>query len=373
MPIAVAYRRAPREGIALIAVLCFLVVCALGTTAVFFARRTSTRNTIGIVGGAQLLATAEAAAYETVANWDSNTRLQQALGSTATSEGVEPNDVTATVYLTRLTLRIFSIVAEARDRRGVAARRVALLVRVPLEQNRPRAALVSAVDVTLGPNARIVVDTGRCNDGVAAAVVLAPTATITADSVPVAERPRIREDSTAADSTTYLRLSAEWWNELIHRADIQLPPDTHLSPRPTIVSGQCIAADDNWGDDNSLTSPCAARAPLVYAAGDLTIDDGGGQGVLLVDGHLSIRGPFTFSGQIVARHGMETLADNIAISGEVYAWRASADTTQMHASSFAVMLTHQTTLRYSGCDARHGMASWLAPRIVRERSWTELF
>jgi hypothetical protein len=92
-----------------------------------------------------------------------------------------------------------------------------------------------------------------------------------------------------------------------------------------------------------------------------------------VSGHLVIAGPFMFSGQIVARGGIETRADNIAISGAMYAWRASDDSTAMHASSSQVVLTHRTTLRYSRCDAWHGVASWHKPRRVRDRAWAELF
>jgi hypothetical protein len=36
-------------------------------------------------------------------------------------------------------------------------------------------------------------------------------------------------------------------------------------------------------------------------------------------------------------------------------------------------LRYATTLRASGCDAQHGIASWLEPRVVRDRAWAELF
>jgi hypothetical protein len=136
-------------------------------------------------------------------------------------------------------------------------------------------------------------------------------------------------------------------------------------------ASSCVRVESNWGDPGVPTSPCAARTPIVYAAGDLTIDGGLGQGALLVDGHLLIAGPFTFSGQIVARGGIEMIADNIAISGSVNAWRARVDTVAAHADSARVVLARQMTLRYSGCDAWHGVASWLVPRRVRDFAWME--
>jgi hypothetical protein len=111
----------------------------------------------------------------------------------------------------------------------------------------------------------------------------------------------------------------------------------------------------------------------VYVAGDLTIDGGRGQGVLLVDGRLVIAGPFVFSGQIVVRRGLETRADAISISGLVSAWRFTSESTHTDAERDDVVLTHETVLRRSRCDAAHGMQSWLRPRAIRFRAWTELF
>jgi hypothetical protein len=86
---------------------------------------------------------------------------------------------------------------------------------------------------------------------------------------------------------------------------------------------------------------------------------------------LLIQGPFTFSGQIVARGGIEMIADNIAITGSVHAWRARADTLAMRTDSARVVLARRVTLRSSGCDAWHGIASWLQPRRVRDFAWME--
>jgi hypothetical protein len=245
---------------------------------------------------------------------------------------------------------------------------------MPSAPNRLRAALVSAVDVTLGPDVRVLVDSASCGDSVPAAIVMSQSANVDIDpAAPPGEQPRMIRDSTAGDSATYLRFGSTWWNDLALAADIRLTNGARLTPLPTTSAGSCTSSDTNWGDPSSVASPCANRSPLIVADGDLTIVGGVGQGALLVTGHLVIAGPFTFSGQIVARGGVETLADNIAISGAVYAWRGSDDSTAMHASSSRVVLTHRTTLRYSSCDAWHGVASWHEPHRVRDRAWSELF
>ncbi|MFL5613469.1 MAG: hypothetical protein ACJ796_07415 [Gemmatimonadaceae bacterium] len=362
-----------RQGVALISVLYFLVLCGLTTSALFFAERSHARGSSEATQGARVLASAEGALYAALVNWNSSTRVRQQVGSTMTIAAPAISDLEGSTYVTRLTSELFSIVVDVRAPSNDPSRRVGLLVRLPTP-NRLRAALVSAVDVTIGPDVRILIDSATCGDSATAAVVMTPSANLTIDpAIPPNEQPQMMRDAAAADSATYLRFGATWWNDLGSAADIRLASGARVTPSPEVIAGSCTTSATNWGDPSSIESTCANRSPLIVADGDLTIAGGVGQGALLVSGHLTIAGPFTFSGQIVARGGIETLADNIAISGAMYAWRTGDDSTAVHASSSNVMLTHRTTLRYSGCDAWHGIASWHKPHRVRNRAWAELF
>jgi Tfp pilus assembly protein PilX len=367
-------RMEERRGVALVSVLYFLVVCGLTSAALLFLERAGARAAASSRGGSSLLAAAESALYSSLAEWDGVTRARQPVGSVASVATTSPSRLHTNVFVSRLTSRLFSIVAETRSDRDGVARRVGLLVRLPGAANRLRGALVSAVDVSIGPDVRIETDTGSCGDTATATVVLAPAAALTIDpAVPAERRPTVLHDATAGDSSAYLQFGAIWWSDLALAADIHLTRDAHVTPAPITSASTCVRIDTNWGDPNSLTSVCAARAPLIISDGDLTIDGGVGQGVLLVGGHLTIDGPFVFSGQIVARGGIETRADNIAISGGVYAWRASSDADSTRMLATRVVLTRQTTLRYSRCDMWHGVASWQQPRRVRHYAWSELF
>jgi hypothetical protein len=360
-----------RRGIALVSVLYFLVVCALTSAAVLFAQRVTTRNTLTSVSGAVLLAAADEATHAALGSWSRSERARQMIGSTAITPTGSVRGVATTVYVTRLTPRVFSIVGEARLGLGVA-RRVSILVRLPFKS--PLAgALVSAVGVSVGRDVRFVADTA-CGDTSAVAITLAPDAPLTIDAdIPPGAQPTAIRDPAADDSMSYLRVGNIPWSELARLADIRLTADTRIAPAPSFAGAQCVPTETNWGDPRAPASPCGSRTPLVYVAGDLTIEGGAGQGVLLVDGHLTISGAFTYSGQIVATHGIETRADNIAISGVVYAWRARVDSTATRQPTNDVILTHTTTLRRSRCDAAYGVASWFEPRRTRNRAWTELF
>jgi len=374
-PLSVMSARGARGGVALVSVLYFLVVCALAIAAVLFAQRSATRSTLSRAGGIQLLTAADAAINRAVGSWSGAERAHQPVGSTSIIPAPQQAGITTSVMITRVTASLYSLVGEARFGSDGAARRLSMLVRQPVLSSRARGALVSAVDVTVGPDVRFRADSS-CADNMDAAIILAPAAALNVDAGILPQmRPSAVRDSIAVDSAVYLRVGDVWWSELAAHADIRLAGDVRIAPGPQASAGHCIDGDANWGEPrpSASASACAAHAPIVYVAGDLTIEGGAGQGVLLVDGHLAITGAFTYSGQIVARHGIETRADNIAISGVVYAWRASADSTASRSMTNEVMLTHATTLRRSVCDAQYGVASWQQPRRVRERAWAELF
>src|SRR5689334_2041079 len=146
-----------RKGMALVAVLYFLVVSALTIVALSYVQRSRARAARSTTIGAQVFAAAEAAVFGALADWDGLARERQAVGS-ATRQVIQQRNVTVELYLTRVTSGIFSLMANARAPAGIS-RRAELLVRLPPVQM-SRGGLVSAVDVTVGSGVRFAVDTG---------------------------------------------------------------------------------------------------------------------------------------------------------------------------------------------------------------------
>jgi hypothetical protein len=353
-------------------VLYFLVLAALTSIAVVFGTRMATRRGLQMRTDAALIAAGDASLHDALAHWDDAARVQQRIGSTNVLHPVPARDLDVSLSVTRIAKRIFSLVADVRAASGRPARRLVLLVRVPFAAPRLAAALVSAVDVSIGNGVRITSDSAACPD-TAPPMIVAPATTISIDPAIVPDqRPLVRADSAAGDSTTYLRFGDLSWQELATRADVRLAAGSHVAPGPVVAGSRCVDDASNWGDPADTASSCSTRRPVVLVPGDLTIDGGRGQGVLLVDGRLVITGAFTYSGQIVVRRGIETLADAISISGGVYAWRVTSDSTQTHATRGDVVLTHETLLRLRRCDAAHGVESWIRPRPIRLRAWSEL-
>lgn len=133
-----------------------------------------------------------------------------------------------------------------------------------------------------------------------------------------------------------------------------------VSPAPVVAGDACVtSAAGNWGDPGG-TGPCADFFPLIYAPGDLEITGGAGQGVMIVDGHLSIGPGAHFTGAISARGGVTV--EHASVLGAV---RAGSATSIMAAD-----------LRYSICALGRAFASTsVFRRPIRhgERWWVPMF
>jgi hypothetical protein len=87
------------------------------------------------------------------------------------------------------------------------------------------------------------------------------------------------------------------------------------TPTPSLGSGGCVTTDSwNWGDPEDDSSACRDRMPLVASEGNLTVDGGAGQGVLVVLGDLVLRGGARFYGVVLVR-GALVLEQGAALVG----------------------------------------------------------
>lgn len=88
------------------------------------------------------------------------------------------------------------------------------------------------------------------------------------------------------------------WDRLAVWADRQESGSIRLGP--AVRDGACDrAASGNWGAPEDPTSPCAGWFPLVYAPGDLRVEGGAGQGVLVVRGDLVLGADARFFGPVL--------------------------------------------------------------------------
>ena len=371
-----------QRGMAIVAALYFITIVGVLAVAVLFGARQWARSGGGALRDAAQLARADELLVALVGDWNSTERAEQPVGSrvnVVARVARSADRIDAATYITRLNRTLYWLQADVGAARSSAGRhRINLLVRVPVWTLPTRSPLVSAGDVMLSNAARILGAGGgssACVAGVAsadAAITLPPAARLVlASGYPEAEQPEVRADSSArAPVTAYVSDGASW-DALAVRADVRLPADAHRSPRPETDASGCVDNLTNWGEPlrEVTASPCERRRRVIYAAGDLTLDGGRGQGALLVDGRLRLAGPFLWSGVVIARGGIETMSDGVDIAGVVI----SGATNAAHAGDAPVSLHHAATIRFAPCDAQQGMTSTMRAHVVRERAWAELF
>jgi hypothetical protein len=155
---------------------------------------------------------------------------------------------------------------------------------------------------------------------------------------------------------------------LVASADIDIAAGSMVAPSPDVEhacqAGSAGRVATSWGDPHHIgrSEGCEAFFPIIHAAGALTVTGGRGQGVLIVDGRLIIRGPFLFAGVVLARGGIETVGEGVDISGLVLS------------PPFTVaMLVGAGTIRRSTCAVAKASEAARRPLPERLGGWAELF
>ncbi len=337
-----------RPGIALPAALGLLLLLDFVVIGALFAARRQRHGADLRLLDAALTASADAALFANVANWPSSRRAAMRIGgidsTSATTEA--PTIAVVATRVIRLTESLYFVVADARSRvDSTAHRRTSLVLRVP-STPLDAYALASAGDVRL--SADVHVSSELAHDTSTGCV---PRDSVPALALALRQGARVRLDSATAasppvpsalvgDSAFQLSLGGEEWSSLAARAGLRLEGG---------------AAHD------------ANLPPLAYAAGDLTLRGGSGSGVLLVEGRLTIAGPLSYSGLVMTRGGVRTIADSGAFRGLIVSFAVGSN------PDSTVDLRHKLELHASRCVVRQALAAVMRPRTASRRAWVELF
>ena len=140
-------------------------------------------------------------------------------------------------------------------------------------------------------------------------------------------------------------------------------------------NGNCDYSDQfNWGDPNNPTAACGDYYPIIHFGGGsgsrTTLQAGGvGQGIMLVDGNLDLRGDFQFNGIIIVQGTFETQGSGASaprITGAVMAANANVESQNYTGGS---VVTNSTCAVQ---EAVRKSASASRPLPTSSRSWVDL-
>ncbi len=173
---------------------------------------------------------------------------------------------------------------------------------------------------------------------------------------------------TAVNPGTFTQFGDVSYNDLAAAATLQLSSGIYKTDPSTNAAGACDPTNSsNWGDGMNPAAACGTYFPIIHIAGSATLNGDQGQGILLVDGDLSIQGSYQFYGIVIVRGSLKTAGGG---STDAHFWGAvMAQNVDLTLNT----LSGNATLNYSKCAIIQAlnMTGVVAPD--RARSWSLLF
>jgi hypothetical protein len=313
-------------------------------------------------------------------DWDLSKNTTMAVGDTLTKSYTDPSGASVNVFITRLSEPFFWAVSEATTRGNSvqygSRRRYGSLLRLNMANVNYLGAVTAAGNVRVSGNVTVngndVSPTGWPNCGAAnnmPGAVISPTATTTVNgSVSVSGNPPFTTSASAADSNTYFSYGSATYTSLASMANVTLPAGTYNGMGPVLSGGACLKSSQlNWGDPirHSPAAACETYFPIVHVTGNLSVSNGTGQGILLVDGDLTKAGNFSYYGLVIVRGTIRSSGSSNGVTGAEMA--ASVD------EGDAVTLSGSTTIQYSSCVLLNALAASSYPALAKQRAWVNLY
>ena len=384
------YRRArlkARKGFAMFMALGALVIIGVLVAGSSYVTLQETRLGQNSIVQTRAFSAAEYGLNKIQADWDKTPNLQMANGASfdtnyALAQG------TCKVRYTRLNNETFWIVSEGRASAGnavsasrTAVKRVGAILRLRIPTIRANGAITTAGNIVIQGSPQVsglnTMPAGWSDcDPTAphlAGIVATPTATVSIQKpTQVLGVPQVLRDPLASDSNTYVRYGDETWNALRSQANVTVTNGTGpatVAPSVSLVDGSCNKQDQaNWGEPwrtPGYVAACVNYFPIIYSTTSLALNQGRGQGILLVEGDGRINGTFEWFGLIVARDDITKGNGNGKITGAIMARNANlGDGSEVLGN---------ITVNYSQCSLEHAMRGSASVLQAKQRAWAELY
>jgi hypothetical protein len=193
---------------------------------------------------------------------------------------------------------------------------------------------------------------------------------VTNGGATVIGNPPVLIDSTLKD-TNFTHYGSVSYAQLAAMATITLPGQNFSTGiLPTLTGGG--ACDQtvltNWGDPLNPAAPCGGYFPIIHITGSATINGQEGQGILLVDGDLSVQGGFQFYGITIIQGQLKTAGGG---GSPAHFWGATIVHDSVSLGTNTV--SGSANLLYSSCAVQKALQMTALATLMRSRSWVPLF
>ena len=371
------------RGVALAMAVFALVVIGALVAGTFMAGRLEQRGGQNSIYQAQAFEAAEAGLATTIANWDpdwndlavgdSLVLAQTSIGGTlAPGVSYQPTVVRTGEwnYLVRSTgMRSFGS--------GVLAQRtVGQLTKMVFANVPIRAALTARGDLEVRGTADLYGTNGNppdwgsdteLRDACPYDATTVPSAEVSGEirvsGTPTMLPPPVDSSEAVGDTALYLGP----YNDLVEMATLVLGNGT-MSPAPAATLDSIpvcqTAIQTNWGEPENVVTACKDYFPIIYRPGNLRLQNGRGQGILLVDGDLELAGNFTFAGIIMTRGAFRASHGTNDVYGTVLAANALLDD---------INLAGTPQVQFSTCAINRALQRSGKAKPLLERAWAQLY
>jgi hypothetical protein len=172
---------------------------------------------------------------------------------------------------------------------------------------------------------------------------------------------------TSIKASTFTQFGDISYDQLAAAATVQLPGGNYKT-FPVTTGGKCDKTSlTNWGDGINPSQPCGGYFPIIHISGDATLNGDQGQGVLLVDGNLSIQGSYIFYGVVIAQGSVSTAGGGSTDAHFYGAVMAKDVSLELNS------LAGNATIQYSKCAVTNALEGTQVATPLRSRAWSQLF
>ena len=369
-------RRRGDRGFALAVSIFALVIISALIVGVFFAARQEMRLGINSRTSVRALGAAEAGLNTSVANWQMGVWNAMVVGDSARIDTVTlaSNGGSYFGWVRRLNDQLFLIRTTGTDPQRTVQRTLAGFMRLEIIQMGFNAALTVRGNTSVGGSAlldgRDTPPTGwgcpTTGLDTLPGLTMPTTVGSSIDTSHVLGDPPVVTNPSINDST-FFKYGDLDWNELVAMATITGTASSNVHPNPAGTGTTCTTTNVlNWGDPGKppAVAGCRNYFPIIHWAGNLNVAQGVGQGILLVDGDIEVSGNFQFFGPVIARGHLKSTGTGNRIYGGVMA--ADVDLESNTVLGNAV-------ISYSSCALTTALRASSPGRLIRERSWAEVF
>jgi hypothetical protein len=383
-----ARRVSDERGIALAVAIFALVVIGALVAGTFYAARLEQQTGRNTFTAAQAAEAAEAGLKDAIVTQTATGLLALPMDPDLTGGGTDLPDLTVGGYTTakrtinRLTENVFLVrsLAARTDASGgqLASRSIGQLIRLMQADVDIDAGLTALGDVTITGGAEVTGIDGVPPTWVDPSLTCPPLGDVTGVSyndgtleITGAGTIGGAPDS-ALDATLNKDDMKETFDKLKALATLIMnnpnPPATVPAYTATVPPRCDTEVETNWGEPMVPGDPCFDYFPIIYHYGNLKLQGGRGQGILLVEGDLTASGGMVFFGPVLVTGTLETTGNSgqgAKFYGGVIAGNVALDDLSKLAGGALVS--------YSSCAIHRALQNSALIGTLAERSWVQLY